>query len=86
MDCKLMLVKRDIAGDTILVPVGDASLKLKGLITLNETGSFLWDVLPDAAGPEELVDRLEEEFDADRPTLEADVAAFLAELTKWGIL
>ena len=86
MDCKLTLVKRDIAGDTILVPVGDASLKLKGLITLNETGSFLWDVLPDAAGPKELVDRLEEEFDADRPTLEADVAAFLAELTKWGIL
>ncbi len=86
MDCKLTLVKRDIAGDTILVPVGDASLKLKGLITLNETASFLWDVLPDAAGPEELVDRLEEEFDADRATLEADVADFLAELTKWGIL
>ena len=42
MDCKLTLVKRDIAGDTILVPVGDASLKLKGLITLNETGAFLF--------------------------------------------
>lgn len=86
MDCKLTLVKRDIAGDTILVPVGEASRKLKGLITLNGTASFLWDVLPDAAGPEELVDRLEEAFDADRATLEADVAAFLADLTKWGVL
>ena len=31
------LIKRNIAGDIILVPVGDASLEIKGLITLNET-------------------------------------------------
>ena len=35
------LIKRNIAGDIILVPVGDASLEIKGLITLNETGEFL---------------------------------------------
>ena len=32
------LVKRNIAGDVILVPVGDASLELKGLLT-NMTSS-----------------------------------------------
>lgn len=42
------LIKRNIAGDIILVPVGDASLEIKGLITLNETGEFLWDALEKA--------------------------------------
>ena len=40
------LSKRKIVDDVILVPIGDTSLKLKGLITLNETGEFLWDRLP----------------------------------------
>ena len=79
-------ILRKVGEAYMVMPTGPRMKEYRGMITLNETGSFLWDVLPDAAGPEELVDRLEEEFDADRPTLEADVAAFLAELTKWGIL
>lgn len=46
MEIRKQLVKRNIAGDVILVPIGDASLELKGLVTLNETGELLWDRLP----------------------------------------
>ena len=49
MEIRKQLVKRNIAGDVILVPIGDASLELKGLVTLNETGELLWDRLPQAA-------------------------------------
>ena len=49
MNIRKQLVKRNIAGDVILVPVGDASLEIKGLLTLNETGELLWDALPEAA-------------------------------------
>lgn len=35
MEIRKQLVKRNIAGDVILVPIGDASLELKGLVTLN---------------------------------------------------
>lgn len=48
MTIRKQLVKRTIAGDVILVPVGDASLELKGLLTLNETGERMWDLLPSA--------------------------------------
>ena len=54
MTIKKQLVKRNIAGDVILVPVGDSSLTLKGLITLNETAEFIWDRLSDAADAAEL--------------------------------
>ena len=52
------LSKRKIVDDVILVPIGDTSLKLKGLITLNETGEFLWDRLPDAKDAAELAEHL----------------------------
>ena len=46
MEIRKQLVKRNIAGDVILVPIGDTSLELQGLVILNETGELLWDHLP----------------------------------------
>ena len=48
MKIKKNLIKRNIAGDVILVPAGSASLDIKGLISLNETAEVIWDALPDA--------------------------------------
>ena len=36
MKLKAQLVKREIAGDTILVPVGETTTKLQGLLTVCE--------------------------------------------------
>ena len=86
MKLKLQLVKREIAGDVILVPVGEATTKLKGLLTVNETGAAIWDALPDAENEEAIVDRLYETFDAERDVLRNDVDAFLAQLRELDIL
>lgn len=86
MELKLQLVKRDVAGETILVPIGDASLKIKGLITLNETASVLWDALPNAENAEQLADVLENEFEADRETLLQDAEGFLESLRGLGVI
>ena len=80
------LVKRNIAGDVILVPVGDSSLQLKGLITLNETGELLWDALPDAPGPEALAEALQREYEVDAATARADTEEFLSRLRALGII
>ena len=86
MTIKKQLVKRNIAGDVILVPVGDSSLTLKGLMTLNETAEFIWDRLPEAAGAEELAAALCEEYEVDAVTARADVDEILAQLAELGIL
>lgn len=67
MEIRKQLVKRNIAGDVILVPIGDASLELKGLVTLNETGELLWDRLPQAADAADLAAALRAEYDVDEP-------------------
>lgn len=86
MTIRKQLVKRTIAGDVILVPVGDASLELKGLLTLNETGERLWDMLPQCDSQEALVQRLLEEYDVEEAVLRADVEAFLVRLRQLEIL
>lgn len=86
MNLKKQLVKRKIAGEVILVPVGDASLELKGLMTLNESGEFIFDRLRTAANEDELTDALLEEYDVSREEAAADVHSFIKSLTELGIL
>ena len=80
------LIKRNIAGDIILVPVGDASLEIKGLITLNETGEFLWDALEKAENESALAAMLAAEYDVATATAEVDTKVFLQKLKELGII
>lgn len=80
MKLKKQLVKRNIAGDVILVPVGDSSLTLKGLMTLNETAEFIWDRLADAADAAELAAALCSEYEVEPAEAMTDVEALLAQL------
>ena len=86
MNVRKQLVKRTIAGDVILVPVGDASLELEGLLTLNETGERMWDLLLQCDTEEALVQHMLEEYEVDEATLRTDVREFLAQLRQLEIL
>ena len=48
MIIKKEFIKRDVAGDIVLVPVGKTVLESNGLFVMNELGAFLWDLLPGA--------------------------------------
>ena len=42
MKIKGEFILREIAGDTILVPVGQTALQFNGMITLEPVGSLIW--------------------------------------------
>ena len=86
MKIRKQLVKRTIAGDVILVPIGDASLELKGLLTLNETGERMWDLLLQCDSEEALVQQMLEEYEVDEIALRTDLGEFLAQLRQLEIL
>ena len=86
MIIKKQLIKREIAGDTILVPVGKSVYDSNGLFVLNELGGFLWDRLPEASDVETLVDAVLEEYDVTREEAAADIGAFLEKLREMDIL
>ncbi len=79
-------VKRQIADDTILVPVGKTVYETNGLFILNELGSFLWDRLEAAESEEALLRAVLEEYEVTEETAKEDIRAFLDQLRKLGIL
>ena len=86
MNIKKDLLKRQIAGETILIPVGKTVYDSHGMFALNELGSFLWERLPDAADEEDLVEAVAEEYAVAEETARRDIAEFLNTLREMGIL
>lgn len=86
MKIKKELVKRDIAGDTVLVPIGKTVYESNGLFILNEVGAFLWDRLEAAGSEADLLTAVLEEYDVPEETARQDIRDFLAELRKTGIM
>ena len=69
---------RNVAGNDVVVPVGN--LDFDGLITLNETGRFIWNALEKGCTLEELILKFLEEYEVDRAIAERDLTAFLQKL------
>lgn len=86
MKIKKELIKREIAGDTILVPVGKAVYDSNGLFALNELGAFLWDRLPKANTPAELLEAVLAEYEVAPEEAAADIDEFLSTLHSLGII
>lgn len=80
------LIKRNIAGETFLVPVGKSVYDANGLFCLTEVGAFLWDLLPQAEDADALLQAVLEEYDVEEATAKADIDAFLEKLYKLEIL
>jgi hypothetical protein len=76
---------RNIADSWIVVPLGERVVDFNGLITLNETGAFLWKKL-DNATEETLVEEMLKEYDINKETAKVDVADFIDALTTGNII
>lgn len=85
MKLKDGFVLRQVAGQTVVLPCGDA-LDLNMMITLNDTGTFLWERLREETDQDALVSALLEEYDVDAPTARKAVSAFLEKLAAHGFL
>lgn len=79
-------ILRDTAGLTVILPVGEASLSFPGMISVNETGAFLWDKLAEEQTVQTLAQALTEAYEVDLPRAESDAAAFLEKLRGTGAL
>lgn len=86
MIIKKNLIKREIAGDTILVPVGTSVVESNGLYVLNELGSFIWDILPEVESIDDIIKEVLNEYDIDEVTARCDITDFLTRIKQLGII
>ena len=85
MKIKDGFILRSVAGQTVVLPTGE-ELDLNMMITLNETGTFLWERLQEETNENALVSALLSEYDVDEATAAKAVASFVAKLNDHGFL
>ena len=86
MQIKKEFVLREIAGEYIIIPTGSTALEFNGLITVNEVGVLLWNLLQKDVTLEDLVEGVIAEYDVEEAVAKEDILEFLDSLTKGGIL
>ena len=86
MKIKDGFVMKSIAGTDVVMPIGDNMVSFGSVITLNETGVFLWQKLQEETTQEKLVSEMLKEYNVDEATAESDVAEFVNKLHEVGLL
>lgn len=86
MKMKYEFTVRNIAGDYVLVPLGEAALHFSGMMTTSDVGAFIVENLAKDISLEELTGKLMEEYNVDAGTAEADLKEFTDQLRKLNLL
>ena len=86
MKIKKRLLKRQIAGDAFLVPLGKEIYDSNGLFFLNPVGEFIWDQLEQAQSKEDILKTLLDEYDVEESVARTDVDAFFEKLRAMDII
>lgn len=79
-------VTRTIAGETILVPVRGRMGDLDAIFNLNETASFIWNLIDGRTTFGDIVAAVSSEFDVEPETADADARQFIAALEEAGLI
>ena len=77
---------RDVADTLVIVPVGKATVDFPGMITVNSTGAYLWELLEKPQTMQTLVQAIVDRYDVDEQQAVADVKAFTESLIQVGAI
>lgn len=74
------MVARDIAGETILVPIYKHSDDINCIYSLNETGSLIWKMLNGKNTIAQVKKQILDEFDGPAEQIDKTLSGFLSDL------
>jgi len=86
MKRKADFLMENVGGEYLLVPLGAQVVDMNGIITLNATGSYVWELLEEERSAAELAVAVAERFDVDSERARADVDLFLEKIGELGML
>ena len=86
MKIKDTFILRNVAGNNIVLPVGASSDAFSGMMTLNESGVFLWNSLKKDTDMEGLINAMLSEYNVSAEQAKQDVEEFVKSLRSAGVL
>lgn len=86
MKIKEDFILRKVADSYVVVPVNNMSLDFNGIINLNETGAFLFNLMQNGANREELISKMLDEYEVTEQKAEKDFDLFIEKVKGADIL
>ena len=86
MKIKEGFLLRQVGDNHVVVPVGAQSVDFRCIITLNDTGAFIWEKLQKPCEVEDLVAAMLEEYDVPADVAAADINVYVAALREKKLL
>ncbi len=86
MKIKSGLILREVAGNYVVVAVGERAKDFNCMINLNDSGAFLWKKLEQGAEEGELVQALLSEYEVSEEIARKDVQAFIKKMVEAGLV
>lgn len=77
MKIKEGFLLRNVAGNHMVVPIGQATLDFNGMMSLNETGAFLFSKMIEGTTREKLIEAVMTEYGIDEKLAQQDVDNFI---------
>ncbi len=74
---------REVDGNSVVVSIDNS---FNGLITLNETGTFLWNLMANGTDEDSMVEAMLKEYEVVEDVARADVREFIETARKSGVL
>jgi len=79
-------IMQSVGGENIIIPIGKQVMNLNGLITLNVTAAYAWELLAEDLMIDQLADAVAAYFNIDIATAHLDMQTFLEDISKMGLL
>lgn len=86
MKIKGEFVLREIAGETILVPVGQTALHLNGMISLDPVGATIWKGIDKGLDKEAILSEILDTYEVEATKAKTDMEEFLDQMSKANLL
>ncbi len=77
---------REIADIWVVVPLGQRVVEFNGIMTLSETGAFIWRLLEGGAEVDNIIDSIMHEYEIDRATAKEDIEEFIGHISEKGLI
>ena len=86
MKLKSGFVLQNVAGSYLACSTGELTREFRGVIRMNATGAFIWEVLAQDVSFEQIVEKLCEKYDISKEIAEKDARSFVDYLDSYGVV
>lgn len=86
MKIKEDFILKTVAGNNIVISTGSHRKEFHGIMTFNDVGAEVFNLLDGTRSVEEIISKISEEYDAPYETVKADVTRLIDKMKNHGLI